>query len=277
MELPDFSEEGEGVNMRKKILAKCIGESLNRYVASVLKDTILSKEQTISKAPMLLANPMSLRANTDGLTIDEAKARQMNLLNQLSPDLLGQLSKNAFAVQRKFRESTENAVKKMTVLEIEGPKYFRLQKSPLPVAERPRSDKLWAVSIADLQHEDFKPIKSLLEDLSYLPFELNAKMNLQLQITEVFEISFFDEKDHCFVKEKRDNSCDVDNGIKLTIFYVLTEDKYSDYGHLIFDGQKIALENGLLVLAKSRKVKYEIKSNRKCFVVAMKIAGPFDG
>ena len=54
MELPDFSEEGEGVNMRKKILAKCIGESLNRYVASVLKDTILSKEQTISKAPMLL-------------------------------------------------------------------------------------------------------------------------------------------------------------------------------------------------------------------------------
>ena len=44
MELPDFSEEGEGVNMRKKILAKCIGESLNRYVASVLKATILSKE-----------------------------------------------------------------------------------------------------------------------------------------------------------------------------------------------------------------------------------------
>ena len=77
MELPDFDEEAEGgVNMRKKILAKCIGESLNRHVATVLKATILSKEQTISKAPMLLANPMSLRAtNTEGLTIDEAKAR----------------------------------------------------------------------------------------------------------------------------------------------------------------------------------------------------------
>ena len=75
MELPDFSEEGEGVNMRKKILAKCISESLNRHIFSVLRTEVLSKEQNISKAPMLLANPMSLRANAEGLTNDEAKRR----------------------------------------------------------------------------------------------------------------------------------------------------------------------------------------------------------
>lgn len=75
MELPDFSEEGEGVNMRKKILAKCISESLNRHIFKVLQIDVLSKEQNISKAPMLLANPMSLRANAEGLTTDEAKSR----------------------------------------------------------------------------------------------------------------------------------------------------------------------------------------------------------
>ena len=168
-------------------------------------------------------------------------------------------------------------MQKLGILEIEGPKYFRIHKSPLPVEQRQRTDKLWAVSLGDLQHEDFKPIKAALENLSYLPFELNAKMNLQLQITEAFEVSFFDEKDHGFIKSKQDNYKDVDNGIKMTIFYVLTEDKYTDYGHLIIDGQKLPLENGMLVLAKSRKASYEIQSNRKCFVVIMKIGGPFDG
>lgn len=85
-------------------------------------------------------------------------------------------------------------MKKLGILEIEGPKYFRIHKSPLPVEQRPRSDKLWAVSMGDLEHDDFKPIKDAFENLTYLPFELNAKMNLQLQITEVFEVSFFDEK-----------------------------------------------------------------------------------
>ena len=74
----------------------------------------------------------------------------MQLLNQLSADILSQLSKSAFAVQRKFGNVTDGAVKKLTLLEIEGPKYFRLQKSPLPVEQRPRSDKLWAVSLGDL-------------------------------------------------------------------------------------------------------------------------------
>ena len=64
----------------------------------------------------------------------------------------------------------------MTVLEVEGPRYFNIHKSPLPMDERARTDKTWSVSLANLEHDDHESIRHILRQLSYLPFELNAKM-----------------------------------------------------------------------------------------------------
>lgn len=41
---------------------------------------------------------------------------------------------------------------------------------------------------------EFKELFKLLRQMSFIPFELNAKISgdMQLQITEAFEISYFD-------------------------------------------------------------------------------------
>ena len=94
-----------------------------------------------------------------------------------------------------------------------------------------------------------------------------------MQICESFEISFFD-KDHQFIKTKRDNTKQVDNGVKLTVFLALHEDKYSDYGTITIDKKEYPIENGCLLIAKSRLVSYSVKASRPCFVVIMKVGGP---
>ena len=73
MELPSFDEppDDQGVHLRKKVLAKCIRESLNRYVFQEIKKIAIELERNISKAPMLLANPQGLKFDS-GLTRSEA-------------------------------------------------------------------------------------------------------------------------------------------------------------------------------------------------------------
>ena len=43
---------------------------------------------------------------------------------------------------------------------------------------------------------------------AYIPFELNAKytQEMQAQICEMYEISYFDNLDHKFIKMKADNT-----------------------------------------------------------------------
>lgn len=47
--------------MKTKILTKCIHESLNRYVFQEVRAVLIKMEQSNSVAPMLLANPQSLK------------------------------------------------------------------------------------------------------------------------------------------------------------------------------------------------------------------------
>ena len=72
--------------------------------------------------------------------------------------------------------------------------------------------------------------------MSLLPFELNMKVpqDMQLQITETFEISYFDNNDHTFIKLKADN-IDImnekdwlDTGVKITAFLILNDDLKGD-------------------------------------------------
>ena len=61
-----------------------------------------------------------------------------------------------------------------------------------------------------------------------IPFELNANQPLlQLQLTEHFEISYFDStEDHRIVRRHRDSgaSPNEDTGIKITLMYFLCKD-----------------------------------------------------
>lgn len=72
----------------------------------------------------------------------------------------------------------KDVFKKLEILEVEG-KYFMLHKSPLAVADRVRSDKAYQFHIAHIEKvPDFILLKQLARQLSYLPFELNAKHDM---------------------------------------------------------------------------------------------------
>ena len=49
--------------MRQKILTKCMHESVNRHIFSVVREHLVQKEQSTVVSPMLLANPQSLKVN----------------------------------------------------------------------------------------------------------------------------------------------------------------------------------------------------------------------
>ena len=62
--------------------------------------------------------------------------------------------------------------------------------------------------------------------MSFIPFELNAKytQEMQAQICEMYEISYFDNLDHKFIKMKADNTsmdsknAQHDTGVKMSVF-----------------------------------------------------------
>ena len=176
--------------------------------------------------------------------------------------------------------------KKLEILEIEN-KYFALFKSPLAIEQRPRTDKIFMCNISNFEkNPDMQVLSRVLRALSYIPFELNAKLSseMQLQITETYEISYFD-RDHQFIRTRQDNnfSKEDDTGVKLTAFYIINKDDKpdKDYGTISLetdDGKKTQdfhLRNNSIIFIKSRLVRYKITSkNQKVFVFIMKIAGP---
>ncbi len=65
-------------------------------------------------------------------------------------------------------------------------------------------------------------LKQLARLLFFLPFEINKKVSLNLQVSEQFQLSYFDPQ-HTEVERRQDSAFgERDTGIKLTIFYVLS-------------------------------------------------------
>lgn len=105
-------------------------------------------------------------------------------------------------------------------------------------------------------------------------------MPMSVQITETFEISYFD-KDHQFIKLRRDNaplSAAQDTGIKMTALLIVNKDDKPDkeYGKIMIRTFKepfvygqpanviqtdVPLKNNRLILLKARNVEYEIRAN----------------
>jgi hypothetical protein len=88
-----------------------------------------------------------------------------------------------------------------------------------------------------------------------------------IQITETFEVSYFD-RDHQRIDMKRDNIFNDelnDTGVKINAFFVLNDEKYSDrvYGKITVktnEGKEESfdLRCNSLLLIKSRLVSYKV-------------------
>lgn len=77
-------------------------------------------------------------------------------MSQLDSQTLYKLQASPFAFQKEFLKSREwqdtlkNAFKRLELMEVEGPRYFQVLKSPLPMEQRPRTDKLMVVNVGQL-------------------------------------------------------------------------------------------------------------------------------
>ena len=179
-------------------------------------------------------------------------------------------------------------------MEVEG-KAFQIFKSPLPTQDRPRTDKLWSFNVNQIENipnpdaQGFGPLATLCRQITFLPFELNIKnpQDYQLQICENFEVSYFDDQEHTFIKPRRDNyelTNSQDVGTKMTIFYIVNMDNKADkeYGTLFLKEdspdskeETFSLRNNCLVMIKSRLCGYKIEAkSQKVFVMMMKVGGP---
>ena len=118
-----------------------------------------------------------------------------------------------------------------------------------------------------------------------LPFELNSQLSiLQLQLSEHFEVSYFDSsEDHRVIRRHRDSSVlqGQDTGVKITIMYFLTKDGGGELVLREWDPKEevkehLISENSLIIL-KSRQVDYEVESKKGTwFVFTSKVSGPLD-
>ena len=146
----------------------------------------MNAEKSLSMQPMLVAHPANLRMaiiqTTEGLTEREIQQRFAEQLSQLDSATMTSLKTQDFAVQQQFIKNDKllhDLFKRMEVLEVEG-KYFQLHKSPLALQDRPRTDKAFGFHISHLEGKpELEVLKSMCRLMTYIPFELNAKQEMQ--------------------------------------------------------------------------------------------------
>lgn len=96
----------------------------------------------------------------------------------------------------------------------------------------------------------------------------------------MYEVSYFDNLDHQFIKMKQDNAsmakenATKDTGVKISVFLVINKDNKADkeYGSITvkpmdysgaidMEAKTFNLRNNSMIIIKSRCVSYEIKAN----------------
>ena len=85
-----------------------------------------------------------------------------------------------------------------------------------------RKDKFFNFDLSQLEGvEELKNLRQLARLLFFLPFEINKKVSLNLQVSEQFQLSYFSH-DHTFVKRRADSTFGkLDTGVKLTIIFAI--------------------------------------------------------
>ena len=138
--------------------------------------------------------------------------------------------------------------------------------------------------------EEFKRLLELSRIIYFLPFEINKKLALNLQISEQFQLIYMD-KDHNFIKRKADSTFgQSDTGIKLTIMFVLwSESSKKNHGKLTLYKQScvklqedendliqtIPLETNTFIIFNSRAFEYEVSDVlAKTMILTNMVPGP---
>lgn len=116
-------------------------------------------------------------------------------------------------------------------------------------------------------------IKPLLDLLFSLPFELNKKSSLGLQICDSICVDCFPEGS--FRQDYMDSGFGSnDSGRKITMAYMVTTD---DSNSFKVQDKTLPIKHNSLLIYKSRKMKLSVpNTSRKVFIVYFYIPGPCD-
>ena len=108
----------------------------------------------------------------------------------------------------------------MLLLEMEGK--FEVRKVKSVGVPLKRKDKYFNFDLSMLEgNEELKNLRQLARLLFFIPFEINAKASLNLQVCEQFELSFMDHA-HAFVNRKADSTFgNLDTGVKLSYIFAV--------------------------------------------------------
>ena len=172
----------------------------------------------------------------------------------------------------------------MCLLEMEGK--FQVRKVRSIGVPLDRKDKYFDFNLSQLEgNEELKTLRQLARLLFFLPFEINKKISLNLQVSEHFTLSYFDH-DHTFVKRRADSTFGkLDTGVKMTIVFSIGCKNATPLLKLYRQSEtdvpndepleQIKLSQNTLVLFNSRAFEYEIAdASSKSIIIMSTVPGP---
>ncbi|CRH01475.1 conserved Plasmodium protein, unknown function [Plasmodium relictum] len=162
----------------------------------------------------------------------------------------------------------------------------------------------WAY-ISSLDREKQKGLHKLLKELSLIPYELNKKANLSLQVCTLFQFLYFCPNKSFLKKHSEGGYGKLDNGKKITCIYIPLVHSGNDIEIKIYKNEDnlneqkkinnndtnintnlfskkddvpikvIKPESDSLIFLQTRNISYEIsKTKNKFFIVNLWISGP---
>ncbi|PFH37084.1 putative hypoxia- inducible factor prolyl hydroxylase (phd2) [Besnoitia besnoiti] len=272
-----------GVPEEKQLRQDVLKEALVREIHARINSELRRERLRDCREGGLLANPNGYR---DGP------------LSYLANDTIRDLMKEGVAVQRGF---LGEAMRKKIWNEIELLEYDgRFNEVFSQTLHDLRKDYMCWMSSSDLDRENQQGLWQLFKAMQALPFELNKKASLCLQVSWVFQMAMF-RADGAYYKKHIDAGYDpaLDNGRKVTaIYYPNAPDwKEKDGGALrvyprrrkeqqLSEGsaagsgeakavRDIAPAGDVLVLLRSRDMPHEVlPCHRKRFAITLWMTGP---
>ncbi|CZU00146.1 hypothetical protein PFAG_05538 [Plasmodium falciparum Santa Lucia] len=225
-------------------------------------------------------------------------------LNKINSDTIANLMNNYIGIQKNFLGKQYMNLIYNELIFIEYNNQFNEFNTEY---KNIRTDLFCWAYITSLDREKQKGLYKLLKELSYLPYELNKKANLSLQLSTLFQFLYF-SPNHSFLKNHSDGGYDnLDNGKKITCIYIPSEYEHNQVLIKLYKNintiqnnqsrndtkiknindnissnlennkpiQVIKAEGDSLILLQTRNVSYEISmSKEKFFMVNLWIPGP---
>jgi len=257
----------------KDLIKRVIEEATRRFVVNEVNKITAREDETFSKQPLLLAHPSNYSEPVNAE------------LDILSGETLQRFIECDWAVQSNFIEDIDlknKLVSEAEYLDIDG----RFEEIMQQKVKQIRTDKVCAVrkEVIDAslegKHESpmhlslsFCPsMKALLDKLFSIPFELNKKTSLSLQLQETMLVDCFPEG--CYHKKHKDSGFgNLDTGRKVTLIYTISDSKEK----ILVNDQEIEMTSNKLIILKTRKVSVEVPAvSRKQFIAYFYIPGPCD-